>query len=323
MQKILTILILLSGTICTAQNELFSRQYFLNHYLMNPAVGGINDYMDLRASYSRQWTAIENSPTSMLLTFNTNLAREKDQVLRYSPFEKRYTVSKGGLDYYQRRIKHGVGTKIIYDKINGFTYTDVTVSYAAHVPLTGAWTLSAGVGGGMSMSAMDLTGRYLGDESDPLLNGGKRNEMVPLVEAGVWLYSTGPYIGASLTRYMEDPYDEEQKTRYMNIYATAGWQLPANQFVFVPSVMYKNDGYSGHNINVNAMLWFSDIAWAGASLRNLENPSVHVGLLWRNTLELNYTYDVNKSEWGGSHEIGIAYRIWNKADDCKNKWYFK
>ena len=67
-----------------AQNELFSRQYFLNNYLVNPAVGGIHDYMDARLSYSRQWTAIENSPSSVLLTFNTNLSKEKDQVLRYS-----------------------------------------------------------------------------------------------------------------------------------------------------------------------------------------------------------------------------------------------
>lgn len=93
-----------------AQNELFSRQYFLNNYLMNPAVAGVNDYMDVRLSYSRQWTNIKNSPTSILFTFNTNLAKDKDQVLRYSDLIK-IPGRKGHLDYNYRRIKHGVGQK--------------------------------------------------------------------------------------------------------------------------------------------------------------------------------------------------------------------
>ncbi|CCZ09060.1 PorP/SprF family type IX secretion system membrane protein [uncultured Culturomica sp.] len=319
----ISLLFLLMASYADAQNELFSRQYFLNNYLMNPAVAGVNDYMDVRLSYSRQWTNIKNSPTSILFTFNTNLAKDKDQVLRYSDFDKRYRVEKGHLDYNYRRIKHGVGAKVTYDKLNIFTYTDVTLSYACHVPLSPYWTLSAGVGAGVSMSTMKIGDEYVGDVDDPLLKVGKRNEVTPLVEAGVWLYSTGPFVGGSLSRYMKDPYDEDNKERYNNIYATAGWQLYFSRFAFVPSVMYKNDGYSGTGVDINAVLWYEDMVWIGGSLRKLENPSVHMGILLRNTIELNYTYDINKRDWGASHEIGVAYRIWKRADACKNKWYFR
>ena len=306
-----------------AQNELFSRQYFLNNYLVNPAVGGINDYMDLRMSYSRQWTAIENSPKSLLLTFNTNLAREKDQVLRYSYADRKYVVGKGRLDYNGRKIKHGVGAKVTYDNVNVFSYTDMSVSYACHVPLNPYLTLAVGVGGGLSMSAMDLNDYYVGNEDDPLYQSGKRKEMTPLVEAGIWLYSSGPYIGGSFSRYMEDPYDEDGKTRYNNLYAVAGWQLYFSQFAFTPSVMYRNNGYTGDGLDVNAVLWYADLIWLGGSLRHLEDPSIHIGVLIKNTLEVNYTYDINKSSWGASHEIGVAFRIWKRADECKNKWYFR
>lgn len=317
------VLLLLSSVVGYAQNELFSRQYFLNNYLVNPAVGGVNDYMDVRLSYSRQWTAIENSPRSVLFTFNTNLAREKDQVLRYSYAEKRYKVSKGGISYNYRRIKHGLGVKVAYDKVNVFSFTDMALSYACHVPLNPYITLAAGVGAGVSLSSMHIGDEFVGDIDDPLFTKGKRNELTPLAEAGIWLYTTGPYIGASLSRYLGDPYDINGKTRYTNIYASAGWQFYFDQFSLIPSVMYRNNGYSGTGFDINAMLWYADVVWVGASLRRLENPSVHMGVLIRNTFELNYTYDINKKHWGASHEVGIAYRIWNRANECKNRWYFR
>ena len=307
---------------CFAQNELFSRQYFLNNYLVNPAVGGLNDYMDARLSYSKQWAAIDNSPQSILFTFNTNLAKEKDQVLRYSYAEKRYKIERGGIDHNYRRIKHGIGFKLIYDKVNVFTYTNALLSYACHVPLNPYFTLSVGIGGGLALSSMDLNDEYVGDITDPLYQTGKRTEFAPVVEAGLWLYSTGPFVGGSLSRYVENPYEAEGQTQN-NIYAVAGWQLYVNQISFVPSVMYRHNEYTDTGIDVNVMLWYADVVWMGASLRNFENTSVHGGVLIKNMFELNYTYDVNGSEWGGSHEVGLAVRIWKRANECKNKWYFK
>lgn len=317
------IVFLLSCFCGKAQNELFSRQYFLNNYLVNPAVGGVNDYMDVRLSYSRQWAAIENSPRSVLFSFNTNLSKEKDEVLRYSFAERRYKVSKGRMSYNYRRVKHGLGVKATYDKVNVYSFTDALLSYACHVPLNPYITLSAGVGAGISLSSLNFGDDYVGDVSDPLFGTGKRNEMTPVVEAGLWLYTTGPYIGASLSRYMKDPYDEDGKTRYTNIYATVGWQFVFDRCSFVPSVMYRNNGYSGTGLDINAALWYADVVWFGASLRKLENPSVHAGVLIRNAFELNYTYDINKKHWGASHEVGVAFRIWKHANECKNKWYFR
>lgn len=323
MKKYVVVFLIFCVSSVYAQDGLFSRQYFLNNYLINPAVGGIQDYMDARLSYSRQWTAIENSPSSVLFTFNMNLAKQKDEVLRYSHAEKKLVVGKGHATYNYRRIKHGVGLKITHDKVNVFDYTDALLSYACHVPLNPWLTLSVGLGGGLSASVMDIGNHYIGDVDDPLLTVGKRNEWTPVVEAGFWLYTTGPYIGGAFSRYMEDPYDEDGKTRYNNIYATAGWQFTFKDMTFAPSLMYCSNGYSGEGLDIHAVVWFYDLAWVGASLRKLEHPSAHIGVLLGNRFELNYTYDINKSEWGGSHEIGFAYRIWKRADDCKNRWYFR
>lgn len=308
---------------CHAQNEVFSRQYFLNNFLVNPAVAGVNDYMDLRLSYSRQWANIDNGPQSVLLTFNTNLARQKDQVLHYSDWDRRYKVIPRSVSDGPRRIKHGIGAKVIYDKINIFSYTDAALTYACHVPLNSWLTLSVGLSGGLSYTTMNIGDNYAGDLSDPVYTADARHEIIPMFGAGFWLYTTGPFLGASLDRYLKNPYDEDD-SNYMNVYATVGWQLPlGEETMLVPSALYRMNGYSEASVDVNARLIWKDMVWAGASLRHLEDWSAHLGVLLGNRIELNYTYDINKKEFGASHEIGIAYRIWQKMDACRNKWFFK
>lgn len=319
----INILFILLASFCDAQNEVFSRQYFLNNFLVNPAVAGVYDYMDLRLSYNRQWSKIDRAPQSILLTFHTNLSKEKDQVLNYSDAGRRYQVIPRSVSDGPRRIKHGVGVKMIYDKVNIFSFTDAALTYACHVPLNSWLTLSAGLSGGISYATMDIAGEYVGDINDPLFILSSRHEIIPMFSAGLWLYTSGPYLGASLDRYMQNPYDEED-ANYMNVYATFGWQLQVGEeTAFVPSVMYRMNGYSEGSVDINARLIWKETVWAGASLRHLEDWSAHMGLLIGNRVELNYTYDINRKEFGASHEIGVAYRIWQKMDVCRNRWYFK
>lgn len=306
-----------------AQNEVFSRQYFLNNYLVNPAVGGAYDYMDLRLSYSRQWTAIERSPISMLFSFNTNLSKEKDQVLRYSARNKRYELGRSNLGYSDRKIKHGVGARVIFDKINVFSNTSFSLSYACHIPLSAAYTASVGVAGGAMLSALDLGSEYVPDLSDPVLTVQKRNETIPMMEAGVWVYSPRLYFGASMSTLMKNPYDGEDKAKYMNYYVTAGWKyVPSDYFTVIPSAMYRMNAYNNGMLDLNVRAIYRETVWIGTTYRDLKEFSFHVGATFRELVEIHYTCDLNKKVFGLSHEVGIAYRIWSRARECHNRWYF-
>lgn len=306
-----------------AQHELFSRQYFLNNYLANPAVGGAYDYMDARLSYSRQWTAIDRSPSSVLFSFNTNLSKEKDQVLRYSVFNERYEIGRNRQKYNGRRIKHGVGARVIYDKINVFSNTSFSLSYACHLPISPVYTVSVGIGGGAILSALNINDAYITDLSDPLLTIQKRNEFIPMVDAGIWIYSPRLYFGVSASTLMSNPYDGQDKSKYMSYYATAGWKyVPTDIFTIVPSVMYRMNGYNGGMVDFNLRTIYWETAWLGITYRDFKEFSIHVGATFRETLEIHYTCDLNKKVLGLSHEVGIGYRIWNKAKECRNRWYF-
>lgn len=324
MRYILCIVILLLSVVCgKAQNEVFSRQYFLNNYLANPAVGGAYDYMDLRLSYSRQWTDIDRSPSSMILSFNTNLSREKDVVLRYSNRNQRYELGRANQGNAIRRIKHGVGTRVIYDKVNVFSNTTASLSYACHIPLSASYTASVGIAGGMVWSALDLGNQYIPDVSDPVLNVQKRKEIIPMVDAGVWIYSPTLYLGLSMSTLMSNPYDGEDKAKYLNYYATAGWKyVPSDYFTLVPSLMYRKNAYNGGMFDFNLRTVFRETVWIGATYRDFKEFSFHVGATFRELVEIHYTCDLNRKAFGLSHEVGIAYRIWSRARECQNRWYF-
>lgn len=305
------------------QNELFSRQYFLNNYLMNPAVAGVYDYGDLRLSYNRQWTGVSHSPVSLLLTFHTNVSPYKDQVMRYSYREGRYRPGKKGTQYYGRRLKHGIGFRLIADKVHAFSNTGLTLSYACHVPLSPAWTLSVGLSGGAVISTFNTNGMYIPDQEDPLLQG-KRREWIPLMEAGGWLYSPLLYIGASFSKLMDHPYDSSEASDFTNVYATAGCCLPLSGTVnFMPAVLYRMNGFSDNSLDLNFRLLFHEVVWAGMSLRDMKRLSFHAGCELGYWLGIGYTYDLNPEGWGASHEVSIGVRLWGKSRECRNPWYFR
>src|SRR5258708_9052684 len=45
-------------------------QYVFNNLLINPAVTGIENYIDLKAGYRSQWTGLQGAPVTSYLTFS-------------------------------------------------------------------------------------------------------------------------------------------------------------------------------------------------------------------------------------------------------------
>lgn len=315
--------VLLDSLVVRGQNELFSRQYFLNNYLVNPAVAGVYDYGDLRLGYSRQWSGIGSSPSSLMLTYHMNVSSQKDQVMRYSYREGRYRPGNRRTQYYGRRLKHGVGFRLIADRLHVFRNTGLSLSYACHVPLSPVWTLSAGFSGGAVLSALDAGDHNMADAGDPLLQG-KRREWIPMVEAGLWLYTPALYLGASLSRLMDNPYEGSEAADGIKVYVTAGYRLLLSQAVsFIPAVMYRMDGYSDGYVDMNFRLVFHQMVWAGMSLRDMNALSFHAGLELRDWLDVAYTYELSSHGMGTSHEIALGFRLWGISRECKNKWYFR
>lgn len=317
-----TVLFLVFASEVRSQNELFSKQYFLNNYLANPAVAGVFDYGDLRLGYRRQWMNVDGAPSSVYMSYHTNVSPYRDEVLRYSWRERRYKSSPGGIQQYQRHVKHGIGARMNYDRIHVFTNLGVVATYACHLPLSACWTASVGISGGVTWSDLDVTGLYQPDEGDPLLQK-RPKESIPMVEAGVWVYSTAFYAGGAVCRILGNPYDAEDMSGTTDIYATVGYQWQVSDvFCVVPSVMYRATRYDSFIWDLNARCVFYDMVWLGLSFRDMQHTAIHAGVQLGLWADVNYTYDMKRRYLGASHEVSIGIKIWRKADECRNRWYF-
>jgi len=69
MKKLLqTFIWLLLFQLSYAQQKPQYTQYVFNNILLNPAVTGIENYIDLKAGYRSQWTGLQGAPISSYLT---------------------------------------------------------------------------------------------------------------------------------------------------------------------------------------------------------------------------------------------------------------
>ena len=57
--------ILVSGLAVQAQQQGLYSNFLLNSYVFNPAIAGVEDHMDLKTSFRRQWLDLPGSPTTM------------------------------------------------------------------------------------------------------------------------------------------------------------------------------------------------------------------------------------------------------------------
>src|SRR5437868_15533041 len=67
---------LLMGTFLQAQQKPQYTQYILNNYILNPALSGIENYTDIKASARDQWVGLNGAPRTMYLTVHMPVGKK-------------------------------------------------------------------------------------------------------------------------------------------------------------------------------------------------------------------------------------------------------
>ena len=62
---LLTIVFCTGMLLSQAQQKPYYTQYIMNNYILNPALSGIENYMDVKLSYRNQWNDIVGAPVTM------------------------------------------------------------------------------------------------------------------------------------------------------------------------------------------------------------------------------------------------------------------
>ncbi|WP_317164758.1 PorP/SprF family type IX secretion system membrane protein [Hymenobacter ginkgonis] len=310
-KQLLRLLLLLgvaTGTARPGQAQQLAQysQYMNNNYLLNPAVAGTEDYIDLKFSYRTQWTGLEGAPKTYYASVNSALGGFHSQPKR--------TMQ----DWH--RSYHSLGA-IVYSDVTGPTSrTGVYGSYTYNLPLSRTLRLALGVSLGMQQFAVD--GSQLQFHNVNTIAASQAS-MVPDATLGAWLYSLDFYAGLSsaqlLGNQLDIAYSPTNQLVYSNklerhYFATAGVRLPlSNDFSLVPSVLVKFMSPAPAALDLNAKVKFRDLLWAGASWRASDAFVGMLGVNFSTVGSLSYSYDASTSalaayQWG-SHEVLLTIKL--------------
>ena len=75
MKKFLLFILIIGARAVSAQQLPQFTQYIFNNYLLNPAVTGIENYVDVKMGHRNQWTGLEGAPVTSYLSVNAPLGR--------------------------------------------------------------------------------------------------------------------------------------------------------------------------------------------------------------------------------------------------------
>ena len=316
-----------------AQQRPQHTQYFQNNYLLNPAVAGIENYMDVRSGFRSQWIGLEGAPSTFYTSVHTALNKHDRNATRTKQ-GKQYaaqaapTANKNNRFYV--RPHHGIGAVALMDKSGLLSTFSFNMSYAYHLPLTHSINLSGGVSAGVLKQWISRKDLDVLIPDDPFLTGETGNLNKLDLGLGLWLYSRDFYVGVSgmqLVKSVNDAGSDglPQAALQPHYYATAGFRFRVTDGItFTPSVMVKMGAAGMSAVDVNAKAVYNQRFWAGASYRHNDAVAAMIGLYVNHFMDISYSHDFTTSDLNrvsaNSHEVVVGFKLNNPQKTVCPQW---
>ncbi|AKQ47177.1 hypothetical protein TH63_18485 [Rufibacter radiotolerans] len=310
-------------------------QYMTNSLVINPAVAGIENYMDIRSSYRKQWVGVEGSPSTFYTSVHASIGKIDRNAQGRGKISQR--TSKKGVNvnknnkFHRVKPHHGVGAMVQLDQAGLLRTSTVNLMYAFHLPLTSTLNLSSGISGGVLRNSFNTGQARVIDPSDASLSGETINMTKADVNIGTWLYTANAFLGISATQLLNSssdfkaPVDHVLSGRLVpHYFVTGGYRFKVNDLTFVPSVLYKKSNPGTGSIDLNLKTMYNDRIWLGVSYRDKDAMVFLLGVNVSHILDFGYSYDVPTSSQfetsAGSHELMLGIKVNNKNKVYCPEW---
>lgn len=312
MKKINYTLFLTFLMIVAQGQNMILEQFFQNNYLINPAITGIESYLDLQLVHRDQWVNLEGAPTTSIITIHGSL---NPNGFPRADFARNPMVVPNNdrmFDNNNRLGFAGFGGFALRDKIGAFQNLEVGLSYAYHLPINKKYNLSLGIAPSFVNTSLDMNFISTSVMNDPAI-AGFRNYNQLHIKIGSWLYGRDSYFGISYFRSMLNTGEERN-----DIIATMGYRFfdQAEIWSFSPFAIARyhpsNLNFDiGLKINWNARFWF------GIAYRTTNAIGYFVGLNVNTLFGFTYLYSsglesASENVLLSSHEIGLQFRLLNR-----------
>ncbi|MEM6631268.1 MAG: type IX secretion system membrane protein PorP/SprF [Bacteroidota bacterium] len=213
---ILAMLLLISGISYGQQEPIFA-QFSTNPFLIQPALAGSSEYVELRGSYRLQWGNLPGSPRSLTASLQ-------------GPFNE----------------KNGGGIFFLDDELGVSKTQRIQLAYAFHIPMArDSQRLSIGAGFSYSSFQVNTDRIFFQDPSDQAIQGLDENYSATDLAFGIHYTDERAYIGISSPNLLRNelntgPGSAILNRLYRNLYLLGGYRFAANSFEVEPVVLLKS-----------------------------------------------------------------------------------
>jgi type IX secretion system PorP/SprF family membrane protein len=302
--KFLTLAVLFTGFLCSAQQDSQFTQYMYNTININPAYAGSRGAFSIFGLYRTQWVGLDGAPETSSFSVNT-------------------PINSSNL---------GIGVSIVNDKIGPTNGNNLSADLSYTIQTSSDFKLSFGIKGTANLFNLDINKLNPENQGDPQFQD-LNNKFSPNIGAGVYWHSDKAYIGLSVPNFIEtNRYDDNDIAIYkdkINYYLIAGYVFDLDQYQYIkfkPAVLAKMVEGAPLQIDASANFMFNDKFVAGVSYRWSAALSATVGFQVTDGLYLGYGYDhetTNLSHYNsGSHEIFLRYEFFKNNGKITTPRFF-
>jgi type IX secretion system PorP/SprF family membrane protein len=338
MKNYFTLILMLCSLLSFSQQRPHYTQYIMNNYIVNPAIGGIENYVDVKLSMRNQWIGIEGAPKTFYATVHGPIGK-KDYRGSATSFDMKGQNPRGKeywANYTAAEPHHGLGITALNYSTGYINRSTAYATYSYHQGLSGTTSLAAGFGLGFSSFNINRSKITLATPFDPAIGTATSNltKIKPELNAGLWLYSTNYFIGLSAQQIIPVKINLIDSSAYKStlvphLFFTAGYRFFLSEDITaLPSAMIRYVAGTPISIDLNFKAQYRDLFWLGGNFRNGDGFSGIVGLNIAQTLNVSYAYDLNRGKYllstmnRGTHEIVLGFTLNNVYGDLcpRNIW---
>jgi type IX secretion system PorP/SprF family membrane protein len=297
---------LLSSHYIFAQQTPVYSQYFINGFVINPALAGSDGTLKYEVWARDYLIGVRESPKTFTASVNARLLRQKAIVKNRKVKSHSGKVGMGGLIYNDR---NGLVNRI------GFQY-----SYAYHIDLNRS-RLSLGLSGSLSQTRIDASKLDFNDP-EPLLKEGFGNlAYAPDASLGVFYTKQEYYIGLTVSNLFQRSIHfgevDYNYIMYRHYFLLGGTSFDVGRDAYIaPSFLLKATANGMYQGEFSSRISFRDDFWMGVSYRTPKIAVLMAGIRSKN-LFIGYAYEYNfdaiHSYSYGAHELNLVYRLGDTA----------
>ena len=293
--------LLLPGNIIAQQTPVYS-QYFLNGFLVNPALAGSDGTLKYEVRARDYFIGIRNSPVTFSASANGRILRQKIGVRNGKVTSQSGRVGMGGL---------------VYDDRNGLiNRAGLQYTYAYHIDLQSS-RLSLGLSAALSQTHINAAKLNFNDPEPLLMEGFGNLTYVPDAALGVFYKKKEYYAGLTVTNlFQRSIHFGDFNYKYImfrHYFLLGGTSFDVGQNACIsPSFLAKATSNGIYQGELSLRFSYKDDFWLATSYRTPQIATLMFGVRSKN-LFIGYAYEYNfdtiRSYSYGANEISLIYRI--------------